>query len=171
MTFSNKFDEIVHTFQFISDWETRYQFLMELGEELPPLDGIYQVDENRVHACMSKVWIAAEPDEIDPRILRFVGDCDTATIKGLVAVLIALYSQNTPQAVLDIDADQVFDKLGLYDHLSPNRHVGVYAIVEKIKEISRRYDSECCGEMLQQSQQAALQTGVILSESVKNIAR
>lgn len=165
MTFSDKFDEIVDTFQFISDWETRYQFLMELGEELPPLDGIYQVDENRVHACMSKVWIVAEPDEADPRILHFIGDCDTATIKGLVAVLIALYSGNTPKAILDVDADQVFEKLGLYDHLSPNRHVGVYAIVEKIKEISLRYNSEWCGEPLQQAHHAAQQT-----ESVPHVA-
>jgi cysteine desulfuration protein SufE len=159
MPYSNKFDEIVDTFQFISDWEARYHFLVELGEGLPPLDGIHQVDKNQVHGCMSKVWIAAEPDEVNPRMLNFIGDCDTATIKGLVAVLIALYSGNTPQAVLDINADQVFEKLGLYDHLSPHRHVGVYAIVEKIKEISRHYDSECRGELLQQSQQAALQTG------------
>ena len=107
---------------------------------------------------MSKVWIAAEPDEAHPRVLHFVGDCDTATIKGLVAVLIALYSGNTPEAVQDIDADQVFEKLGLYDHLSPNRHVGVYAIVEKIKEISRRCDGEHLDKTLHQAQQTALQT-------------
>lgn len=143
MPLSSKFDEIVEAFQFISDWETRYQFLVQLGEELPKLDPIYQVDENLVRGCMSKVWIAAEPDEADPCILNFVGDCDTATIKGIVAVLIALYSGNTVQAVLDIDADQVFEKLGLYDHLSPNRHVGVYAIVEKIKQCARLFGSEC----------------------------
>lgn len=166
MPYSNKFDEIVDAFQFISDWETRYHFLVELGEELPHLDVMHQVDENLVHGCMSKVWIAAEPDDVDPCILNFVGDCDTATIKGLVAVLIALYSGNTAKAVLDIDADQVFEKLGLYDHLSPTRHVGVYAIVEKIKESSRPYDSECCDELVQQAQQAALQTGVNCSESI-----
>ncbi len=156
----NRFDDIVDTFQFINDWDTRYHFLVELGEGLPQLDGIYRVDENLVHGCMSKVWIAAEPDDVKPRILHFVGDCDTATIKGLVAVLIALYSGHTPQAVLEIDADQVFEKLGLYDHLSPNRHVGVYAIVEKIKEISRRCDSECRDEPMQQPQRTALQPGV-----------
>ena len=157
MAHSNQFNEIVNAFQFISDWETRYHFLVELGEELPPLDVTHQIDENLVHGCMSKVWIAAEPDDIDPSILNFVGDCDTATIKGLVAVLITLYSGNTTQAILNIDADQVFQKLGLYDHLSPNRHVGVYAIVEKIKEISRRYDSECYDEPLQQIGSTPLQ--------------
>ena len=156
MVNSSKFDEIVETFQFISDWEMRYNFLVDLGEELPYLDEKYQIDENRVHGCMSKVWIAAEPDEEDPRILNFLGDCDTATIKGIIAVLIALYSGNTTQAVLDIDADQVFEKLGLYDHLSPHRHVGVYAIVEKIKEVSRGYDSECYDEPLQQTGPEAL---------------
>lgn len=156
---SIRFDEIVDTFQFINDWDTRYHFLVELGEGLPQLDEIHRVDENLVNGCMSKVWIAAEPDEVNPRTLHFVGDCDTATIKGLVAVLIALYSGHTPQAVMKIDADQVFEKLGLYDHLSPNRHVGVYAIVEKIKEISRRCDGECRDEPMHQRQRPALQTG------------
>ena len=157
MTYASKFDEIVDLFQFISDWEMRYHFLVELGEELPALDERYQVDENLVRGCMSKVWIAVEPDDEDPRILNFVGDCDTATIKGIVAVLIALYSGNTTQAVLSIDADQVFEKLGLYDHLSPHRHVGVYAIVEKIKEISRRYDRVRYDESLRQTGPTALQ--------------
>jgi cysteine desulfuration protein SufE len=155
---SNKFDEIVDTFQFINDWDTRYHFLVELGKGLQKLDVIHQIDENLVQGCMSKVWIAAELDEVEPRVLHFLGDCDTATIKGLVAVLIALYSGNTPQAVQDIDADQVFEKLGLYDHLSPHRHVGVYAIVEKIKEISRRFDSEHLDKTLHQPQQTAVQT-------------
>lgn len=155
---SNKFDEIVDTFQFINDWDTRYHFLVELGKGLQKLDVIHQIDENLVQGCMSKVWIAAELDEVEPRVLNFVGDCDTATIKGLVAVLIALYSGNTPQAVQDIDADQVFEKLGLYDHLSPHRHVGVYAIVEKIKEISRRCDSEYLDKTRHRAQQTAVQT-------------
>ena len=158
MAHSNKFEEIVETFQFITDWETRYHFLADLGEELPSLDVIHQVDENRVHGCMSKVWIVAESDDVDSCLLHFKGDCDTATIKGLVAVLIALYSGKTPQAILDIDADEIFEKLGLFDHLSPTRHVGVYAIVEKIKEISRRYDMENCGKASQHSQQTAMQT-------------
>ena len=157
MVYSSKFDEIVDTFQSISDWEMRYHFLVDLGEELPPLDEKCQVDENRVHGCMSKVWIVAEPDNENPDRLKFLGDCDTATIKGIVAVLIALYSGNTTQAVLNIDADQVFEKLGLYDHLSPNRHVGVYAIVEKIKEISRRYDGGRYHETLQQTGPTPLQ--------------
>jgi len=160
MTCSAEFDDIVDAFQFISEWETRYQFLVELGEKLPSLSAIHQIDENLVRGCMSKVWIAAERDEADPCLLNIVGDCDTPTIKGLVAVLIALYSGNTPEAILTIDADQVFEKLGLYDHLSPNRHVGVYAIVEQIKEVSRRYESECHGGSLQPSQSEALQPGV-----------
>ena len=140
MTATHTFDDIVEVFRFISDWEARYRFLAELGEALPPLEPVHRVDDTRVHGCMSQVWIAAEPDASDPGRLNVVGDCDTATIKGLLAVLIALYSGNTPDAVRDIDADRVFERLGLDDHLSPNRHVGVYAIVEKIKAVSRRFD-------------------------------
>jgi len=129
-------DEIVSTFQFFDNWEDRYRFLIELGEQLPVLDPGYQTEENRVVGCVSKVWLVATPGP-GADTLVFKGDSDAATVKGLVAILISLYSGKSRRQIQELDADQVFEKLRLYDHLSPTRHVGVYAMVEKIKAIAQ----------------------------------
>lgn len=129
-------DEISEAFEFLSDWEQRYQFLVEMGEKLPALATKYQTEDHQVHGCMSKVWFIAKPDDADPSRMRLHGDSDTPVIKGLVALLIAHYSGLAPQQILALDADYVFDQLGLFDHLSPTRHVGVYAMVEKIKSLA-----------------------------------
>ncbi len=131
--------EIAEAFEFLGDWEQRYQFLIELGERLPVLDEHHKNEANRVHGCMSKVWLIAERDETNPSILHLIGDSDNGTVKGLVAILLAMYSGHSAQQVLTIDADEMFDELGLYDHLSPTRHVGVYAMVEKIKSLAREF--------------------------------
>lgn len=132
-------DDVIDAFRFFSNWEERYQFLIELGEQLPPMDPEYQTDDTRVHGCMSKVWIVAQPSDDDPSLLSFMGDSDASTVKGLVAILIAAYANNTPREILSIDADKVFEQLGLYDHLSPTRHVGVYAMVEHIKRLASAF--------------------------------
>ncbi len=129
-------DDIIETLRFFTNWEERYQFLIELGEKLPPMDPARQTEAHRVHGCMSKVWIAAAPDPDDPSELCFEGDSDASTVKGLVALLISLYSGKTPSEILSIDADTIFEKMGLFDHLSPTRHVGVYAMVEHIKRLA-----------------------------------
>ncbi len=133
--------EIAEAFEFLGDWEQRYQFLIELGERLPMLDEHHKNEANRVHGCMSKVWLIAERDEADSSALRLYGDSDNSTVKGLVAILLAMYSGRSAQQMLTIDADEMFDELGLYDHLSPTRHVGVYAMVEKIKSLAREFSS------------------------------
>ena len=132
-------DEIIETLGFFTNWEDRYRFLIELGEKLPPMDPADQTDATRVHGCMSKVWISAKPSAADPSELSFTGDSDASTVKGLVALLIALYSEKTAQEILQIDADSIFEKMGLFDHLSPTRHVGVYAIVERIRAVAREH--------------------------------
>ncbi|MDH3638397.1 MAG: SufE family protein [Gammaproteobacteria bacterium] len=129
-------DDIIETLGFFTDWEDRYQFLIEIGEKLPRMDPADQTEATRVHGCMSKVWISAKPSAADPSELTFAGDSDASTVKGLVALLITLYSGKTAQEILQIDADSVFDKMGLFDHLSPTRHVGVYAMVEHIKSLA-----------------------------------
>lgn len=130
-------DEIISTLQFFDNWEDRYRFLIELGEQLPALEPALQTEANRVTGCVSKAWIVAEPGHA-PGTLMFRGDSDAATVKGLIAILLSLYSGQTPQQIQTINADQVFQQLGLYDHLSPTRHVGVYAMVEKIKALAAR---------------------------------
>lgn len=127
-------DAIASDFAFLEDWEQRYQYLTELGEALAPMPEAEKTDENRVKPCMSKVWVRALPDPGQPGKILFHGDCDTAIIKGVVALLVNLFSGKTPQHIVELDVDALFDRIKLAENLSPTRHVGVYAIVEKMKQ-------------------------------------
>jgi cysteine desulfuration protein SufE len=135
-------DDMVENFGLLGDWEQRYLYLTELGENLPPMPDELKTDDNRVKPCMSKVWTSAFRDEDDPMRIRFHGDCDTSTIKGVLAVLIELASGRTAAEIEQLDIDEVFERLQLYEHLSPNRHVGVYAIVELMKQQVRALEQE-----------------------------
>lgn len=126
-------DRIIETMDFLPDWEMRYQFLDELGEKLDPMLPEDMVSTNSVPPCMSTVYVKARSMDSDPSRIRFEGFCDTPTIKGVVAILVALFSGRTPREVVDLDADAMFSRLQLFEHLSPTRHVGVYAIVQKMK--------------------------------------
>jgi cysteine desulfuration protein SufE len=130
---------IIETFEFLPDWEHRYQFLDELGEKLDPMAEDDMTPINRVPPCMSTVYVKATPLEEDSSRIRYEGYCDTPTIKGVVAILVALFSGRTPQEVVQLDTDAAFSELQLFEHLSPTRHVGVYAIVEKMKAQAREF--------------------------------
>ncbi len=132
-----KLDEIAQALEFLGEWEERYRFLVELGEHLPAMNTHDKSEGNRVQGCMSNVWLVVRPDPSDASVLRVYGDSDNSTVKGLAALLVAAYSGHSAHDILTTDADSIFDALGLYDHLSPTRHVGVYAMVEKIKEAAR----------------------------------
>jgi cysteine desulfuration protein SufE len=127
-------DAIASDFVFLEDWEQRYQYLAELGEALAPMPEAEKTDDNRVKPCMSKVWVRALPDPEHPGKIVFHGDCDTAIIKGVVALLVDLFSGKSPQQIVDMDVDALFDRIHLAENLSPTRHVGIYAIVEKMKQ-------------------------------------
>ena len=126
--------EIVDTLEFLGDWDARYQYLMELGEKLPPMPAELKTDANHVKPCMSTVHVAALPVPGQADSIRYVGDCDTAIIKGVLAVLISLCNERSCEEIQAIDMDEIFRRLQLDEHLSPNRHVGVYAIVELMKK-------------------------------------
>ncbi|MGB5202410.1 MAG: SufE family protein [Sedimenticolaceae bacterium] len=126
--------EVLENFELLDDWESRYAYLVELGEALPPLDDAYRTEDNRVHGCVSKVWVRAVVDPDDPARLRYVGDCDTAIIKGVLALLIELMSGHTPEEIEALDIDSLFDELKLGENLSPNRHFGIYAVVDLMKK-------------------------------------
>ena len=129
--------DIVESFDLLGDWDQRYQYLVELGERMPVMPAPDKREENRVKECMSVVHVAARQDPQHPGRLVYYGDCDTAVIKGVVALLVGLFSGKTPQEVAELDVDALFAGLHLEDHLSPNRHVGVYAIVDKMKGQAR----------------------------------
>jgi cysteine desulfuration protein SufE len=127
-------DDIVDTFELLGDWEQRYQYLTELGEKLPVMPESLKTDENKVRGCMSQVWVSAYTDEQDAALIQYYGDCDTSIIKGVLAVLIELASGKEPEAIAKLDVDEIFTRLQLDENLSPNRHVGVYAIFELMKQ-------------------------------------
>jgi len=126
-------DDFVEIFELLGDWEQRYEYLDELGEKLASMPKAYMLEENKVKGCMSNVYLFAYRDNNDPTKVYFYGDCDTATIRGLVALLIDLCNGKTVAEIQQIDMDEIFARLSLAEHLSPNRHVGVYAIVDLMK--------------------------------------
>lgn len=146
-----RLDDIVDIFELLGDWEQRYQYLTELGEKLPAMPEALRTEENKVRGCMSQVWVCACRDEHNPEIIHFYGDCNTSIIKGVLAVLIQLASGKTVAEVEQLDVDVLFSRLGLDEHLSPNRHVGVYAIVELMKQQARNLQSSRVSHLPRQS--------------------
>jgi cysteine desulfuration protein SufE len=130
----SEIDEIVDAFEFLDDWDMRYQYLIELGEDLTPMAEDLKTEENWVKPCMSTVHVAAQRVPQQTELIRFVGDCDTAIIKGVLALLIDLLSYRTLDEINEMDVDGLFKRLQLEEHLSPSRHVGIYAIVDKMRE-------------------------------------
>jgi cysteine desulfuration protein SufE len=130
----SEIEEIIDAFEFLDDWDARYQYLIELGEDLSTITADMKTDENWVKPCMSTVHVAAQRVPQQPELIRFIGDCDTAIIKGVLALLIDLLSYRTLQEIREMDVDALFRQLQLEEHLSPNRHVGIYAIVDKMRE-------------------------------------
>ncbi|NNF95552.1 MAG: SufE family protein [Halobacteria archaeon] len=129
--------DIVDIFELLEDWEQRYQYLIELGEKLPPMPAEHKTEDNKVRGCMSQVWVHPYTDIAEPSKLHYYGDCDTSIIKGVLALLIQLADNKTAAELDQLDVDEIFERLNLDDHLSPNRHVGVYAIVELMKQQAR----------------------------------
>lgn len=140
-------EEVIENFEFLEDWDARYAYLVELGEALPPMPEQYRNEENRVNGCMSKVWVCPVADPTDPNRLVYVGDCDTAIIKGVLALLIGLMSGRTADEIQRLDLDDMFDQLKLAEHLSPNRHFGIFAVVGLMQEQAAGYRPTVAAEV------------------------
>ena len=130
-------ERITETFEFFEDWEDRYHYLTEIGQRLPALPQACKVPENQVHSCVTNVWIVANRDDSPTPLVTFRADSDTPVIKGILAILLAIDSGKNTDDIDGIDADGIFAQLGIYNHLSPNRHVGVYAMIEKMRAIAK----------------------------------
>ena len=132
------FDEIVSDFEFLDDWEDRYRYVIELGRKLPPLPEAARTEANKVRGCVSQVWLATSvhQDKSHPR-LSFVGDSDAHIVRGLIAILFALYSGKAADAILGIDANATLGRLHLKEHLTPQRSNGLLAMVERIRKDAR----------------------------------
>jgi cysteine desulfuration protein SufE len=131
-------DEIVESFELIDDWDERYRYVIELGRMMEPLPEAAHNEVNKVRGCASQVWLETtlEPGASGPR-LRLRGDSDAHIVRGLVALLIALYSGKTASEAVATDAIGLFKSLGLSEHLTPQRSNGVRSMVERIRSDAR----------------------------------
>jgi cysteine desulfuration protein SufE len=130
------FDQIREDFAFLDEWEDRYRYIIELGRKLEPLPDSARVPGNKVSGCASQVWLSTQTSD-DGR-LHFVGDSDAHIVRGLIAVLLALFNDKTPDAILDTDAAARFAELGLDEHLSTQRSNGVRAMIRRIRDDAQR---------------------------------
>ena len=131
------FEEIAETFEFLEDWEDRYRHVIELGKAFPPLDDAVKVPATKVEGCASQVWILPRIEGEGPEArFDFEGESDAMIVRGLIAVLHALYSGQTVQGVLQTDAIVELARLGLDEHLSAQRSNGLRAMIGRIRTLA-----------------------------------
>ncbi|MDH5454345.1 MAG: SufE family protein, partial [Paracoccaceae bacterium] len=127
------FEEIAETFEFLDDWEERYRHVIELGKAMPPLDEAFRVPATKVDGCASQVWLLPRIEgQGSAALFDFQGESDAMIVRGLIAVLHALYSGLTVTDVLKVDASAELARLGLNDHLSAQRSNGLRAMIGRI---------------------------------------
>ena len=133
-----RIEEIVDDFELLSDWEERYRHVIELGRTLQPLTPAEHNDATKVRGCVSQVWLVTERGGgTDPK-LTFRGDSDAHIVRGLIAILLAIYSGHTASEILAIDARAILHQLGLDTHLSPQRSNGLFSMVDRIRAEAAR---------------------------------
>lgn len=138
MTINELQDEVVEEFSEFTDWMDKYQMLIDLGNELEPLDEQYKTESNLIDGCQSRVWLQC--NEKDGRLI-FTADSDALIVKGIIALLIRVVSNHTPKEI--IDADLYFiDRIGLREHLSPTRANGLLAMTKQMKMYAVVYQSK-----------------------------
>ncbi|MEL6519793.1 MAG: SufE family protein [Pseudomonadota bacterium] len=132
---SAAFEDIVETFEFLDDWEDRYRHVIELGKAMDPLEEALRVPATKVDGCASQVWLV--PD-VDGDVFRFRGESDAMIVRGLIAILVALFSGLPLAEARQVDARSELSRLGLDDHLSSQRSNGLRAMVERIERLVRQ---------------------------------
>lgn len=134
------YEELKSDFSYLSDWEDRYRYLLDLGRQLPPLDEEKKTEEALVAGCQSRVWLVANVSEIPP-FLAFEADSDAKLLRGLIHILLILVAGRSPQELLSTPIERDFEDLGLSSHLSPHRRTGFFSMVGRIREAARRWVS------------------------------
>jgi cysteine desulfuration protein SufE len=132
-------DEIIENFALLDEWDDRYRYVIELGRSLAPLNEQDRNDTNKVQGCASQVWLstAVQPNGQTGPVLSFVGDSDAHIVRGLIAILLTIYSGKHARDILATDAVALFERLGLKEHLTPQRSNGFRSMVERIKSDAR----------------------------------
>ncbi|HRD52259.1 MAG TPA: SufE family protein [Flavobacteriales bacterium] len=137
MTLKQAQQELIDEFAMFSDWQDRYEHLIELGKDLPLIAPEHKTDDNLVRGCQSRVWLRAEPQ--DGRI-HFTADSDAMITKGIVALLVRVFNDRTPQEIIGASTEFI-DQIGLRAHLSPNRANGLSAMIDQMKRYAIVYSA------------------------------
>lgn len=135
MTIQQAQNELIEAFSFLDSWEERYEYMIDLGKSLPLVDPQYKTDNFLIKGCQSRVWLHAKFQ--DGKII-FTADSDAIITKGIVAVLISVYSDRTPEEILSTDTSFI-DRIGLKEHLSPTRANGLVSMVEQMKHYAQAF--------------------------------
>jgi len=134
MTEPQAFQDIAENLSFLDDWEDRYRYLIELGQALPPLTDAEKTEANKVNGCVSQVWLASNKVNVGGTpVLHYRGQSDAMIVQGLVAVVLALYSDRPAAEIAQTDAIALFDAIGLREHLTTQRSNGLVAMVNRIR--------------------------------------
>jgi len=133
-------DEIRENFALLDDWDDRYRYVIELGRTLEPMSEAEHSTANKVQGCASQVWLSKRIDRKDGNepVLNYLGDSDAHIVRGLIAILLTLYSGHTPRQILSTDAIALLDEFGFREHLTPQRSNGLRSMVERIRADARQ---------------------------------
>ena len=126
-------DDILDDFAYLDDWEDRYRYVIELGKAMPPLREEDHIEANKVRGCASQVWLISKADRSKPPVLTFCGDSDALIVRGLIAILVALYSGRAANEIASLDPEAIFAKIGLRDHLTAQRSNGLSSMLARIR--------------------------------------
>ena len=138
MTIKEIQEEIIDEFSMFDDWMERYEYIIELGKSLPLIDETFKKDENLIVGCQSKVWLHSE---IKDQKIDFTADSDAILTKGIVAILLRIFNEQTPATILEADLFFI-DKIGLKEHLSPTRANGLVSMIKQIKLYALAFQSK-----------------------------
>lgn len=129
-------EEILDNMEFLENWEDKYKYIIELGQSITNLDDALKNNKTKVNGCVSQVWLYSSLiiDKDGEKVLKFVGDSDAFIVKGLIAILIAIYSDRKPSEILELKHEDIFEKFGLQSHLSPQRSNGLLSMIQRIKD-------------------------------------
>ena len=132
-------DEIRDNFALLEDWDDRYRYVIELGRTLTPMPEAEHTAANKVQGCASQVWLSKRIDRAGAEpVLNYLGDSDAHIVRGLIAILLTLYSGRTPRDILSADPTAIFDEFGFREHLTPQRSNGLRSMIERIRNDARQ---------------------------------
>jgi len=136
---SQAFEDIADNFDFLDDWEDRYRYVIELGKDMDPLPEAQKIEATKVHGCASQVWLVPRIEGSGPEaVIRFEGDSDAMIVRGLIAILRALFNGETARVAGAIDASADLARLGLDQHLSSQRSNGLKAMIARVQAIAKQ---------------------------------